>query len=198
MKLIKKLKLKLRVVFILIVLIYIIIIILNALGNKLVVYAKQEASNKAMNNINMIIDSEFIKTLDFTDIIENNKTIINTIKINKILKNANNKWNETINLNRVEKLFIPYNLLINDMFYNEKGKGFYIKSMVSNSYETDVYIDVEDFGLNNSVISIYLDVKVDIDILFPFYDLSEEVNSKILLTMMIVEGNVPDGIIYSN
>lgn len=198
MKLIKKLKFKLRVVFIVIALIYVIITILNTLGNKLVVYVKQEASNKAMNNINMIIDSEFIKTLDLTDIIGNDKTIINTIKINKILKAANNKLNESINLNRVEKLFVPYNLLINDMLYNENGKGFYIKSMVSNSYKTDVYVDVEDFGLNNSVVSIYLDVKVDIDIVFPFYDLNEEVNSKILLTMMIVEGNVPNGIIYSN
>lgn len=161
-------------------------------------YVKQEASNKAMNNINMIIDNEFIKTLDLTDIIGNDKTIINTIKINKILKVANNKLNESINLNRVEKLFVPYNLLINDMLYNENGKGFYIRSMVSNSYKTDVYVDVEDFGLNNSVVSIYLDVKVDIDIVFPFYDLNEEVNSKILLTMMIVEGNVPNGIIYSN
>lgn len=161
-------------------------------------YVKQEASNKAMNNINMIIDSEFIKTLDLTDIIGNDKTIINTIKINKILKAANNKLNESINLNRVEKLFVPYNLLINDMLYNENSKGFYIRSMVSNSYKTDVYVDVEDFGLNNSVVSIYLDVKVDIDIVFPFYDLNEEVNSKILLTMMIVEGNVPNGIIYSN
>lgn len=198
MKLIKKLKFKLRVVFIVIALIYVIITILNTLGNKLVVYIKQEASNKAMNNINMIIDSEFIKTLDLTDIIGNDKTIINTIKINKILKAANNKLNESINLNRVEKLFVPYNLLINDMLYNENGKGFYIRSMVSNSYKTDVYVDVEDFGLNNSVVSIYLDVKVDIDIVFPFYDLNEEVNSKILLTMMIVEGNVPNGIIYSN
>lgn len=198
MKLTKKLKFKLRVVFIVIALIYVIITILNTLGNKLVVYVKQEASNKAMNNINMIIDSEFIKTLDLTDIIGNDKTIINTIKINKILKAANNKLNESINLNRVEKLFVPYNLLINDMLYNENGKGFYIRSMVSNSYKTDVYVDVEDFGLNNSVVSIYLDVKVDIDIVFPFYDLNEEVNSKILLTMMIVEGNVPNGIIYSN
>lgn len=198
MKLIKKLKFKLRVVFIVIALIYVIITILNTLGNKLVVYVKQEASNKAMNNINMIIDSEFIKTLDLTDIIGNDKTIINTIKINKILKAANNKLNESINLNRVEKLFVPYNLLINDMLYNENSKGFYIRSMVSNSYKTDVYVDVEDFGLNNSVVSIYLDVKVDIDIVFPFYDLNEEVNSKILLTMMIVEGNVPNGIIYSN
>ena len=198
MKLIKKLKFKLRVVFIVIALIYVIITIFNTLGNKLVVYVKQEASNKAMNNINMIIDSEFIKTLDLTDIIGNDKTIINTIKINKILKAANNKLNESINLNRVEKLFVPYNLLINDMLYNENGKGFYIRSMVSNSYKTDVYVDVEDFGLNNSVVSIYLDVKVDIDIVFPFYDLNEEVNSKILLTMMIVEGNVPNGIIYSN
>lgn len=197
MKLTKKLKFKLRVVFIVIALIYVIITLLNTLGNKLVVYVKQEASNKAMNNINMIIDSEFIKTLDLTDIIGNDKTIINTIKINKILKAANNKLNESINLNRVEKLFVPYNLLINDMLYNENGKGFYIRSMVSNSYKTDVYVDVEDFGLNNSVVSIYLDVKVDIDIVFPFYDLNEEVNSKILLTMMIVEGNVPNGIIYS-
>ena len=52
--------------------------------------------------------------------------------------------------------------------------------------------------MNNSVISIYLDVKINVEILFPLNNLTEEVNTKILLTMIIIEGKVPNGIIYSN
>lgn len=193
-----KIKLRIKIIIILIIIIYFGFVIGEFLLDRLLVYAKQEAANKAINNINEIINDDFIKSLDFENIIDENKTFVNTISINKIIKEANKHLKDNINTNNVEKLFIPIKAIFSEMLYEKDGAGFYIKSLPVSSYETDIVISVDDFGLNNSVISVYLDVKINIEILFPLNKINDEVSSKLLLTMIIVEGKVPGGIIYSN
>ena len=198
MKLINKIKKKIKIFVFIILIINMSIIIGRYLNNRLVKYSKQKAINNAMENINKIINDEFIETLDFTNIIDENKTYINTVKINKIVKEANNELNKNVNVNQIEKLFIPFKIIFSDAIYDDSSLGFFIRSVPISSYETDIHANVEDFGMNNSVISIYLDVKINVEILFPLNNLTEEVNTKILLTMIIIEGKVPNGIIYSN
>lgn len=198
MKLINKIKKKIKIFVFIILIINMSIIIGRYLNNRLVKYSKQKAINNAMENINKIISDEFIETLDFTNIIDENKTYINTVKINKIVKEANNELNKNVNVNQIEKLFIPFKIIFSDAIYDDSSLGFFIRSVPISSYETDIHANVEDFGMNNSVISIYLDVKINVEILFPLNNLTEEVNTKILLTMIIIEGKVPNGIIYSN
>jgi len=200
-KLIKRIRQIIVVMIIICMLIFVFIGFVKIARDRLVVYTKQKAINQAMKSISEIIDDKFIKSLELNNIINDNnenKTFINATEINKIIKLANNILSESINEANVEKLFIPIGVLVNETLYNESGLGFYVKSKPISSYTTDISVEVNDYGINNSMISIYLIIKVNVEILFPLNKESEFVESKIPLTMVIVEGDVPEGIIYSN
>ncbi len=200
-KLIKRIKQIIVVMIIICMLIFVFIGFVKIARDRVVAYTKQKAINQAMKSISEIIDDKFINSLELNNIINDNnenKTFINTTEINKIIKLANNILSESINEANVEKLFIPIGVLVNETLYNESGLGFYVKSKPISSYTADISVEVNDYGINNSMISIYLIIKVNVEILFPLNEESEFIESKIPLTMVIVEGDVPEGIIYSN
>lgn len=187
--------------FITFIIIISIVILSNILSGKLVKYTKQKAINKSMEIVNNIINDEFLNSINKEKIIidnEDNKTYVNTVEVNKIVKNVNRILNEKIEEYEYEKLFIPYVVLINELLLKDSKYGFYIKSKPISSYKTDILVESNEYGLNNSVINVYLKIDIKTEILFPTSNQFENVNMKIPITMIIVEGDIPNGIIYSN
>ena len=145
-----------------------------------------------------------IKTIDF-----------NTNKINEYLSKTTNTIQK--NMNNIEKGNIYEIDDIKDLLKNykkenlKKGIIFYVSTgqffnnpLLSNigpkipvkiSLTGDIisYIstEVEDYGINNSLLKVYINITVNEDIILPFKDQNIKMNAKIPIAIKMISGKIP-------
>ena len=59
-------------------------------------------------------------------------------------------------------------------------------------YSADVYTDISTFGINNSLIEVYLNIVIDIVALIPLQHQTIRTETKIYLISQVVQGTVPN------
>lgn len=60
------------------------------------------------------------------------------------------------------------------------------------SLESDIVHEVKEFGINASLIEIYLPVSVNVQIVIPFSTTTAEISTKVLIDSRVIMGDVPD------
>ncbi|WP_174614173.1 sporulation protein YunB [Virgibacillus ihumii] len=63
---------------------------------------------------------------------------------------------------------------------------------LAGSVRTDVVREVEPFGINNSLVTIYILVEADVQVVIPFTSEVEEVSTKIPIDSTVIMGQVPE------
>ena len=162
------------------------------------VYIREKAITNASLTINSILNDEIISIIDNDNIISKENKAINTIMFNNILKETNKILGEKVNDFSIDKVFIPYSIIFSELLFNASKLGFNVKIRPISSFETDIISVVEEYGINNSILSVYLNVKVNVEIMIPLNKKVANVETNIPLTMIVLSGDIPDGIIYTN
>ena len=158
----------------------------------------QEIINK---NILNQIDSNSLVTISYSDTSNISSVIINTKLVNNILNDAYTVIDEVFS-NHLEDYFvdleIPLGTLISKSIFSGVGPNIKIPITPVGSYKLDILTNTVSYGINNSLIELYLKVEVDIEALIPLQKQKYPTETKIIILSQVIQGEVPKYYYSSN
>lgn len=139
-------------------------------------------------------EKDEILTLDINTITLNKIILSSTINIQENLKaleqgkiNSNNDENK----NGVV-LKIPLGQIYNNFLLNNLGPKIPVKLKILGDMETKVNTNIKNYGINNALIEITLDIKVKEKVIMPINTEEIIVTQTLPLAMKIIKGTVPN------
>lgn len=212
----KKRKNKKPIIIIIMILISFLIIqyINKQISPKLTHYASLEIRKLSNLIITKSLKTESLEKLNITDlflITKNEKSEIltvdvNTVTLNKIIlestvniqENLKQLEHGKINNNNNEEnkngviLKIPLGQIYNNFLLNNLGPKIPVKLKILGDMETKVNTNIKNYGINNALIEITLEIKVKEEVILPINTEEIIVTQSIPLAMKIIEGTVPN------
>lgn len=198
-----------------------IIYINNSLKNKMTEYSTMLASKITKYIVSNVYETYQFDTDRLYEIVKNDsgeiKTIIyDTMEVNSLLSLITSNVFKMFNLlenGDLEKISIRENILTNDNRYNglrgivlevpsglitenfllaSFGPNIPVKIALTGGFESHVSTKVDEYGLNNALISVYIDIKVTEQITLPFITKEIVVENKIPIAMNVINGQIPN------
>lgn len=177
-------------------------------------YVINDAVNKNTNSsleINNIIktvtnsDNEII-SLDFDTILINKSLHNITSDIGRSLKDlerntfVNNKDYEIINSKNGIIYNIPVGVVFGNSILSNLGPKIPINASLIGDVTTEVKTEVSAYGINNSLIKVFVNTNINAMIVLPFSSKKMNINNDILIGMKVVQGSIPKfyGSAFSN
>lgn len=211
----KKRKNKKPIIIIIMILISFLIIqyINKQISPKLTHYASLEIRKLSNLIITKSLKTESLEKINITDlflITKNEKSEIltvdvNTVTLNKIIlestvniqENLKQLEHGKINNNNEENkngviLKIPLGQIYNNFLLNNLGPKIPVKLKILGDMETKVNTNIKNYGINNALIEITLEIKVKEEVILPINTEKIIVTQSIPLAMKIIEGTVPN------
>ena len=197
------------ILFIIIIIFITTTILLKIFSNKtqgtLLKYAKNQ-TNIAMNKI---INDTIRKTLsneESNDIIQIEKNQNNEItninfknnKINKILSTSTNNILNEIKKETKKIYKVPFGLMYNNHILENLGPNIPYIINILGQINNEAYINVKEYGINNSIIEVILDVEIEYQIMLAFEKENHKYGKKIIIESKINQGNIPNYYNYTN
>ena len=87
---------------------------------------------------------------------------------------------------------------INNVFFANKGPKIPIKYMSNGNIITNIRTEVKNYGLNNALITAYLDINIECTIILPITIKKIEINQTVVLGTRIIQGKIPNYYIGTN
>lgn len=197
------------ILFIIIIIFITTTILLKIFSNKtqgtLLKYAKNQ-TNIAMNKI---INDTIRKTLsneESNDIIQIEKNQNNEItninfknnKINKILSTSTNNILNEIKKETKKIYKVPFGLMYNNHILENLGPNIPYIINILGQINNEAYINVKEYGINNSIIEVILDVEIEYQIMLAFEKENHKYGKKIIIESKIIQGKIPNYYNYTN
>lgn len=212
---------KINIVITIIILIIIsIIFIFNYIGKHItpiiINYAEKQAKKIALVVMSKAIDDEIINGIDPNNlfITNNNDTNYNMSNITELLKKISInvksylkklETGEISNLGLTEEYTnvstkklkngiiyeVPTGIIFNNGMLANLGPKIPIKLSLVGDITTDIITDIKEYGINNALISLSVNVKVTEQLILPFSYKQIVVENNFPLTIKLIEGNVP-------
>ena len=179
------------------------IIILYVMGKKLTpkVYkiSSHQVNDFVYKSINTNINNTFFK---------NKKSVNDILKINKnkndeiimvdfylenaylIVKELTSNLISSIN-NDIIVVNVPVGAMFNNVFLNDLGPKIPIKINIVGHALTNLKTKITDYGLNNALVEIYINITINEQILTPVAQDSLKTSYNFLIMSSIINGKVP-------
>lgn len=165
---------------------------------------KDNIENIDINNLFIITKEENnIKTIDF-----------NSVEVNKLLtsittyiqKSFNYIENGDINLLNIPLLYnynkdklkkgiiyeIPIGVILNNSFLSNIGPKIPVRLNLYGEVISKVNTKITNYGINNALIEIFVDINIDTKVILPFTYKIKNVDVSIPIAIKLIEGNVPN------
>ena len=198
------------VIFIMIIVIFINIYLWLSknLNNYYLNYSENEASVIITNAISKAIDEDILKEIkdnDLYTIIKNKDDEIEMIDYDSHLVNVflRNVTNNIIKYLKQEEnkadnasFYIPMGSILQNPVLNGKGPKIPVKMELVGSVITGVKSNVKDYGINNSLIEIYVHVEVREKLILPVTAKEITIVNDLPISYKIIKGKIPN--YYSN
>lgn len=198
------------VIFIMIIVIFINIYLWLSknLNNYYLNYSENEASVIITNAISKAIDEDILKKIkdnDLYTIIKNKDDEIEMIDYDSYLVNVflRNVTNNIIKYLKQEEnkadnasFYIPMGSILQNPVLNGKGPKIPVKMELVGSVITGVKSNVKDYGINNSLIEIYVHVEVREKLILPVTAKEITIVNDLPISYKIIKGKIPN--YYSN
>lgn len=184
-------------------------------------YASSRLNNISTILINRAISNNLSSNVDFTDMILVTKSDDNEIQmidfnpkeVNKILNSITNSVleslktietgsNEIFNNGKMTKYKdgiiyeIPIGSISNNLFFGNLGPKIPVKLDVIGDVKANIKTEVREYGINNALIEIFINVSVSERIIIPFVSDIVNVSCDVPVAIKIIQGNIP--IYYGN
>lgn len=179
-------------------------------------YINIEVERLVSNIVNKVINEEF-GNIDVKNIliIEDNSISYDTIKINIIERNINNRLQkELINIDYglISNYFIPsrikngrfknikYGILCDVSIGSIRGSTLFsnigptipIKLLFSSQINSNVDIEVNEYGINNAIVKMYLTVDIMEQVTMPISSKRKKITIRRPIKVDIIRGKIPD------
>ena len=181
-------------------------------------YAEFQASKIATYVISKAIDEEVSKNLDIEDLFISSKDSsgniksidFNPITINKIsnlIKSNIFEYLEDLENGNIEKikntaLFssrinegivfeIPSGIVFNNVLLANIGPKVPVKLSLTGDILTNIHPKVKDYGINNAVVEVVINVEVYEQVILPFTTKRVTINTDIPIAVKLIQGEIP-------
>lgn len=177
-------------------------------------YAKRKSNNiisilinKSINEVlindnyeNIIIldkdENGNIESLSFNNQIINEILYLSTDNLlNSINMLENNKYQEISSdyfSNKELIYYIPIGVIHNLSVLINIGPRIPFKIDILSSVNNEIFTNVKEYGINSSMIEIYLNINLQVQVILPFTSELFDINKQILLDSKIIQGKIPE------
>ena len=142
---------------------------------------------------NIIYDSGVINDLidSITDRVYNMFNMLEYGDLSKLNIRENILTNDNSDKNGIV-LLVPIGIITNNYLLSNLGPKIPVKISLTGEFESCVTTDVKEYGINNAMLTIYINIKVSEQITMPFVTDKLTVENKIPIFMSLVNGTIPN------
>lgn len=166
-------------------------------------YTNSQIRSYSTDLINQSIADELLSTMDFNDILVENYdnsgkvsyAYLNSNKINRIkyettdyIQNVIERINNHEDLQSIE---VPIGYFLGSKFFLADGLKVPINLDVIGNQSVEVTAEMLQHGINTTIIQIYLEVSLYVQVVIPFQSQVVETTSKIPIAFEIMNNEVP-------
>lgn len=184
----------------------------EAEAKKLIILVINKAVTKQINNVdtNDIFEVTYNKDgevilIDFnskrtsialstiTSLVELNLRAIEEGKID-MLELPDNSL-ESFDTDLLEKgiiLEVPLGVITNSTFLTNLGPKIPVKLALIGDVSSGFSTDVDEYGINNALITLNIDVEVNAKVVLPFVSDDMNISASIPIAMKVIQGNIPE------
>lgn len=160
-------------------------------------YVEQGIKGEISQNINQIIfsntnriDGQFIKVTNLPDG-HIGDIYVDTIQINNFASNVALEMYDKIKTNEY-KFGIPFGNIMGYKMLAGKGPKLSIKVTPVGAFEYEVMSEVKSCGINQSLHTVWIEFQCEIECLAPFYSSKIIISPQIIISEILIVGNVPN------
>ncbi len=142
---------------------------------------------------NIIYDSGVINDL-LNSITERVYNMFNMLEYGDLSKLNIRENILTTNKNNKDGIILemPIGLITNNYILSNLGPKIPIKLSLTGEFESYISTDVIEYGINNAMVTIYVNIKVSEQITMPFITNKIDIENKIPIFMSLVNGKIPN------
>ena len=89
-------------------------------------------------------------------------------------------------------LEVPSGIIFDNYLISSLGPKIPVKISLTGEFESFVSTDVKEYGINNAMVTIYINIKASEQITLPFISKRIVVENKIPIFMSLVNGTIPN------
>ncbi len=212
----KKRKITLVIIILLIIIILSLIlvrIISNTVAPRVMDYSISEMKRVASIIINRSINSELLNQIDMNNLFiitkgDNDEVMtisLDSIIVNKITDSISDACEDNLRLieeNNYRELkrkfnigeeyfYVPSGILTNNTIFNSLGPKIPINLKIIGNVTSGISTDVKEYGINNSLITISVEVTVSMMVILPFSSDYVSITNYIPISIKLIQGKVP-------
>ena len=87
---------------------------------------------------------------------------------------------------------IPIGIVTDNSLIANLGPKIPVKIIINGDLETQIKTSVENYGINNALLKIFLNIKVSEQIILPLYSSNIVIENDILLAAKMIQGEIPN------
>ena len=120
---------------------------------------------------------------------------IDSTKTSKIISSMNLTLSKLLRDGTIEEsvkdINMPLGMLVSRALFTTLGPDIKIEVLPVSSYQTDIYTNLVDYGINNSLFELYLKVNIKVETIIPLKKSQIDYNTNLLLSSIVIQGEVP-------
>lgn len=120
---------------------------------------------------------------------------VDTIIVNKILALVSNLISDSLNNGQIEERLgmveIPLGQLCSRALFANVGPNIKIETSPMSSYTTDLFTETSEFGINNTLLEVYIKATISIEAFIPLKSQNITLETKIYLISEVLQGSIP-------
>ena len=89
-------------------------------------------------------------------------------------------------------LEVPIGVIMGNNFFNNIGPRIPVKISFVRELETGFSTEVEEYGINNALLKLNLDINMSINIVLPIIEDNMDVNFNIPISIKVIQGKIPN------
>lgn len=196
----KKNKYVILFLFIMAFTLFLLVLISKKTTPILIASAKKKSKTISNNIITKSVNDNVLKDMNKEEIFiekrDNNGNVITTDFNSVILNQILNKITVSVEkdlreLNNKVSYRIPIGIIFNSSLLSNLGPKIPVKINLDGDVITSLNTEVKDYGINNALIKISVNVKVYMNVIIPFKTEEIIIETNIPIVMRIVEGEIP-------
>ena len=120
---------------------------------------------------------------------------IDSTKTSKIISSMNLTLSKLLRDGTIEEsvkdINMPLGMLVSRALFTTLGPDIKIEVLPVSSYQTDIYTNLVDYGINNTLFELYLKVNIKVETIIPLKTSQIDYNTNLLLSSIVIQGEVP-------
>lgn len=165
------------------------------INNQVQTYASYIFSELVSNSVINYLNENELLMIKYNQSGKVESAIVNTKITNQILadvgKEIRNYLTNDELLKAFGEVFLPLGYLFSKNIFATKGPKIKVTIKPMGTYKLDIHTSTDLKGINNSVLEVYLSLKVDLEAFLPLQKQVLKTDTKIILASQLIQGEVP-------